>query len=89
MFSSKMKALVIVSALLLTTALVTVGCRSKVKGGMVNTDSLPGHRYSKYVNKGTAANHSKTTVVYLGSEDSSSNANFGPQDVSFEFKDLK
>lgn len=88
MFSSKAKALVLVGVLLMVTGFLAVGCRAKAgKGSMVNSDTLPGHRYSKYVSKSNAR-QGNSNVVYLGSDDTSG-VEFGPKDVSFEFKALK
>lgn len=87
MNSTKIKALVIVSALLLMTSIITVGCRSKSQGEMVNTDSLPGKTFSHYTKKTTQQSTSR--VVYLGSEKDNSGVNFGPNDVSFDFKGLR
>lgn len=88
MFSSRPKTLVIVAALLMITSLMTVGCQAKGKKGWVNTASLPGHAYSKYTNQGNAKRNT-STVIYLGSDDNASEVDFGPRDVSFEFKSLK
>lgn len=86
MFSSKAKALVSVCALLIVTSLVAVGCGLKEKNGWVNTNSLPGHTYSSL---GSNDKHNNVTVVYLGANDNSSGIEFGPKDISFEFRDLK
>lgn len=86
MNSSKLKTLVIVTALLLVTSIITVGCKSKKpEDGWVNTGSLPGHTFTK----GANSNHNNSGVIYLGSNSSSSDVDFGPKDVSFEFKSLK
>lgn len=87
MISSKVKILVIISALLLSVGLITVGCKSRAQKGWVNTDSMPGHTFNKYQNNKSDSN---TQIVYLGSEsDSSSGVDFGPKDVNFEFAALK
>jgi len=89
MNSSKVKALVIVSVLLLITGIVAVGCKKQQpKTGWVNTGSMPGqgvHHYIKSVN--TPQNNS--SIVYLGPKRNDSNVNFGPSEISFDFKDLK
>ncbi|HNW25518.1 MAG TPA: hypothetical protein PLG15_05510 [Candidatus Gastranaerophilaceae bacterium] len=87
MISSKVKVLVIISALLLSVGLMSVGCKSAAQKGWVNTDSMPGHTFSKHKNK----NNQNTQIVYLGAseKDSSTAVDFGPQDVSFEFSNLK
>lgn len=93
MFSSKFRASAIVFALLLVTSMFAVGCsqQQKGQGGWVNTNSMPGHtftQYRKYVK--SDAKQSNSTIVYLGSkDDESNNANFGPRDVNFEFRNLK
>lgn len=83
---SKIISLVVVFALCLATSMFTVGCKEKPKSGWVNTNSLPGQTFSKY-NK-HSEQQSSSTIVYLGSSNGS-NVNFGPKDVSFEFRDLK
>lgn len=88
MFSSKVKVLVSVFALFLFTGLVTAGCKQKSQHEWVNTSSMPGQTFTKYTNQSNAK-QSNSTIVYLGSDSDSSNANFGPRDVSFEFKNLK
>lgn len=86
MISSKVKILVSISALLFI-GLIVIGCKSGAQKGWVNTDSMPGHSFSKYKNK----NNQKTQVVYLGSfeNDSSTAVEFGPKDVNFEFSALR
>ena len=81
MFSSKAKVLLIVSVLLLFTGLATVGCGSHAKNSWVNTDSMPGRTFKP--------KDTNSKIVYLGSSKSSSDVNFAPNGVSFEFKDLK
>lgn len=82
MNSSKLKTLVIVTALLLVTSIITVGCKSKApEAGWVNTGSLPGQTFTRGANKGK---HSNSGVIYLGSSSSSSDANFGPKDINFD-----
>lgn len=87
MISSKVKALVIVLALFLFTGVVTVGCKQKSQDSWVNTNSMPGHAFSKYAGKSGAKHNA--TVVYLGADKDSPNVNFGPRDVSFNFRDLR
>lgn len=88
MIFMKVKTLVVVFALLLGTGVTTVGCGQKAKEtAWVNTNSLPGTAYQKYLPKDQKNNN--TTVVYLGSDKNAPNVNFGPKDVSFNFRDLK
>lgn len=84
MISSKVKALVIVFALFLFTGVVTVGCKQRSEDSWVNTNSLPGHAFAGKSN----AKHG-ATVVYLGPGKDDPNVNFGPKDVSFNFRDLR
>jgi len=83
MISSKVKAICIVSALLLFTGIVSSGCGQKPKSAWVNTNSMPGNTFVQH--------HQSTnsTIVYLGSSSHPSNTNFGPKNVSFEFQTLK
>lgn len=87
MHSSKTKVISIVLALFLFTGLLTVGCKRKTKNAWVNTASMPGQTFKKYESNNAEQNNSK--VLYLGSDSSSQSENFGPRDVSFEFRDLK
>ncbi len=88
-FASK-KVIVIVSALLLITSVVTVGCGQKAtKGAWVNTNSLPGKTFTSGASNGSGARHSSSGIVYLGSNSDSSGNGFGPKDVSFEFQALR
>lgn len=89
MFSSKSKFFVVVFAVLVVTSLVTVGCKSKREAAWVNTDSLPGNTFVNHSAQKKSTRHGNSTIVYLGSDSSSSSANFGPSDVSFEFKELR
>ena len=91
MISSKTKPIVIVFALLLFTGVTTVGCGQKAKGTWVNTNSLPGNTFVQH--NGSSAKRSNA-IVYLGSDSSrspsaSSDSNFGPKDVNFDFKSLR
>lgn len=87
MNSSNIKTLVIVCALLVITSFIAAGCRSKTKDGWVNTSSMPGQTFAKHAPN--SANNSKSTIVYLGNDKDTPNVNFGPKDISFEFKSLK
>lgn len=87
MLSSKVKSLVFVFVLLLAIGTVTVGCGQKTKNTWINTSSLPGTTYQKYSHNDEKSNNS--TVVYLGSDKNAPNVNFGPQDVNFDFRNLK
>ena len=87
MFSAKIKTFVIVSVLLIFVGFVAVGCGQKPKAtAWVNTGSMPGNTFTQYVKhdikKGTSE------VIHL-SDSNSSNTNFGPGDVSFEFQELR
>lgn len=87
MTSVKVKTLAVVFALLLFTGIATSGCKEKPREkGWVNTDSMPGKTFTKYHNNNKRSN---SKIVYLGSNSSSSSSNFGPNEVSFDFKDLK
>ena len=83
MISSKVKVFVFVSALLLFISFFAVGCKTHAKSSWVNTSTLPGNTFKN--NTGS----SSSKIVYLGSKSSSSNVNFGPGDVSFDFENLK
>lgn len=88
MGSVKIKTLIIVSVLLFSVGITAVGCKKKAAHTWVNTASMPGNTFADH----TRSANNKSTVVYLGSDDSAgqpSSGNFGPKDVSFEFKNLK
>lgn len=86
---SKAKALIIVFALFLVVGIITVGCKQKSDQGLVNTNSLPGRTFTGYAGYNGAKNNSNSKILYLGSDKTAANVNFGPKDVSFNFKDLK
>lgn len=89
MISTKVKTIVFVSALFLLVGFIAVGCKQKPKEtSWVNTKSLPGNTFADHSNT-SAAKHSNSRVVYLGSNSSSSDSNFGPRDVSFDFQVLR
>lgn len=85
MISSR-KVLVVVFVLFLFVGLVAVGCKQKTQRGWVNTDTLPGKTFSRYVKHDKAGN---SAIVYLGNDTKKPDVNFGPGDVSFEFSDLR
>ena len=85
MISSKTKPIIIVFALLLITGLATVGCGQKAKDPWVNTNSMPGNTFINHRTKSDAKRSNNTTIVYLGSKDDSSGAQFGPKDVDFGY----
>jgi len=88
MISSRTKALVTVSALLLVTSIVAVGCgQQSTKNAWVGTDTLPGKTFTN--NASSNAKRSSSTIVYLGSSNESQDANFGPRDVNFDFQALR
>ena len=86
MISPKVKTLVIVFALLVSTSIIAVGCKQRPRSdGLMNTANLPGHRF-------TAGSHKKRknpNIVYLGADRPSSSDSFGPRDVSFDFQALR
>lgn len=83
---SKVKTLAIVFALLFVISFAAVGCRPKEKThAWVNTSSMPGQTFATH----SSAKRGNSAVVYLGTNDDSSNVNFGPKDVNFEFKSLR
>ncbi len=87
MISSRNSIFVVLVALFLLVGIVAVGCRQKPKSGWVNTESMPGKTFSKYVKHDKKGN---STIVYLGADEKNkSDVNFGPKDVSFEFRDLR
>lgn len=89
MISVKLKSFAVVLMLLMFTGLFTAGCGQKPKAtGWVNTQSMPGHTFNK--NKpDNSTKRNNSAVIYLGSGETKSGSNFGPGDVSFEFRDLK
>lgn len=90
MIPSKVKALVIVFALFLVVGIITVGCKEKPTDRLMNTKSLPGHTFSNYtVQNNTPSSKSSAGILYLGSDKSTANIDFGPKEISFNFKDLK
>lgn len=84
---TKVKTIVIVFALLLFTGVISAGCKPKIKNSWVNTNSMPGNTFRSHIKN--SAKHNNSTIVYLGQDKESQNGDFGPQDVSFKFKDLK
>lgn len=88
MVSSKTKALVILSALILSTGIFTVGCNEKPKSAWVNTNSMPGKTFSSDFKKVSGAKSDGSSVVYLGNPNEP-DVNFGPRDISFNFRDLR
>lgn len=88
MISSKVKAIVIVFALFLFTGIITVGCKQKSENSWVNTNSMPGRTFSGSAGTSNAKN-GNSTILYLGSDRNAPNVNFGPKDVSFNFRDLR
>jgi len=90
MISIKKTSLFIVFALLLFTSIFTVGCGKKHADGWVNTQSMPGNTFSNHASTSTSSAKTQSSkVIYLGSDERSSSSNFGPRDVSFDFKTLK
>ena len=87
MISSKVKAFVVVFALLFCTSFVAVGCKSQAQSGWVNTNSMPGKTFKH--NNRASKHRSSPNIVYLGSSSDSAGANFGPGDVSFDLKSLR
>lgn len=85
---TKVKAIVIVFALFLFTGIITVGCKQKSENSWVNTSSMPGRAFNGYTKTNNAKN-SNSTILYLGSDKNAPNVNFGPKDVSFNFRDLR
>lgn len=83
MVSSKAKIFVIIAVLLLAASITAVGCGKKSEGKFVNTETLPGNTFKEHSSQGQSA------IVYLGSDNKSSDVNFGPRDISFEFRELK
>lgn len=87
MVSASVKSLVMILALLVVAGVISVGCGKS--GGMVNTDSMPGHKlqkYRRYINYNQSPD--KSTIV-LRNQNDDSNADFGPKDVNFDFKNLR
>lgn len=88
MISSKVKVLIVFFALFLFTSVVAAGCKQKSENSWVNTNSMPGHTFNGSINT-NSSKHVKSTVIYLGSDGHTSNTDFGPRDVSFNFRDLR
>jgi hypothetical protein len=85
MNASVLKIVVVVFVLLLLTGFVVAGCKQKAKSSWVNTNSMPGQTFVKHDNNVP----NSPAVVYLGDDKSKQNVNFGPQDMSFDFENLK
>lgn len=85
MITSAPKLSVILIALVLLISVATVGCGKKKQGDWVNTASMPGHAFDN-VDLQNAKNNVSGTV-YLG-DPNTPNVQFGPSDVSFNFRDL-
>lgn len=78
---------IVLSALILVVSVVTVGCGQKKQGEWVNTASMPGHTFDSSAQLLDTKSNSPTTV-YLG-DPNTPNVQFGPRDVSFNFRDLR
>lgn len=87
MITSAPKISVILIALILSISVVTVGCGKKKQAEWVNTASMPGHTFDSNVNLSNAKNNVSGTV-YLG-DPNTPDVQFGPRDVSFNFRDLR
>lgn len=87
MISSKVKALVVIVALLFCMSLVTVGCKGQTQSGWVNTKSLPGETFKNHRNN--SKRKTNPNIVYIGSSNDFSGANFGPGEVSFDLNGLR
>ena len=89
MISPKLKTLVIVFALLISTSIIAVGCKQRPRSdGLMNTSTLPGKRFIANTHKKSNARQNPN-IVYLGADRPSSSDNFGPRDVSFDFQALR
>lgn len=86
MITSAPKLSIILIALVLLISVATVGCGKKKQAEWVNTASMPGHALDS-VNLPNAKNNVSGTV-YLG-DPNSPDVQFGPRDVSFNFRDLR
>lgn len=86
MIPSAPKLSVILIALILSISVVTVGCENQKQAEWVNTASLPGHAFDSNGDLSNSKNNVSGTV-YLG-DPNSPNVQFGPKDVSFNFRDL-
>lgn len=87
MVFTNVKAAVILFVLLLCFGLFFVICKPQHKNSWVNTKSMPGNTFQNHWKSDAKSNNS--TIVYLGPDKDSPNVNFGPKDVSFNFRDLK
>jgi hypothetical protein len=83
MSASSVKTVAIVFVLLFVTGFVMAGCKQKAKSTWVNTSSMPGQTFVEHNNAQQAH-----AVVYLGQEKQQGNQ-FGPQDVNFDFQNLR
>jgi hypothetical protein len=86
MTSTKIVVISVFAVVFLITVIVSTGCKSQQR--VVNTDSMPGHALSDL---GGSGNRTRSDgVIYLGSDyKQTSTADFGPKDVSFDFKTLR
>lgn len=87
MITSAPKMSIILIALILSISVITVGCGNKKQAEWVNTASLPGHAFDSNGNLSNSKNNFSSTV-YLG-DPNAPNVQFGPRDVSFNFRDLR
>lgn len=85
MNNSHLKVVAVILVLFLLTGLITVGCKQKTKSAWVNTNSMPGNTFKSH----TSEKSRSSKVIYLGSNDNRADVNFGPQDVNFEFRNLR
>lgn len=85
MLFSKTKKIIAI-LILLTSCLMFTGCTSQ-SNSWVNTNSMPGHTFKKYVAY-TQNTHSKNSSSNFGPPPIEKNIQFGPRDVSFDFKNL-
>lgn len=89
MKSPKIKTFVIIFVLFLFVGIITTGCKKASGNNWVNTDSMPGRTFSDHASTPSDNKSNNSTILYMGSDKDSPNVNFGPKDVSFDFRDLR
>lgn len=89
MFSPYLKRFFIFT-IVLANGFILTGCTGQ-SNAWVNTNSLPGHTFKKYSNYSQQYNSNSSGKNFspdFGAPPVDKNINFGPKDVSFDFKTL-
>lgn len=72
---------------LLANCLIVTGCNSQ-SNSWVNTNSMPGHTFKKYAAYVQYNTNNKESSSGFGPPPIEKNIQFGPKDISFDFRRL-